>query len=260
MNHTYKYAQFYLNNPETLRLALQEVVLTEMDTVVEIGPGQGVITSYLVKKVQTCLAYEVDINLTTTLSALEKKHPNLKIFWQDFLTSSLPETPYKIVSNIPFNLTRPIFEKIILHTQLATNITIFVQKEVAIKITKGDKGNTLLSTFINSFYHSKIIKDFSRTEFTPPAHVDVSLLQMVLKNTTTILERKNYLEFLSTVFASPNNPIKIRLKKLFTYNQIKRLSKNLKISLELPPFRISTEQYIQLFNLYNELNIPKPPI
>lgn len=253
-NKIFQFAQFNFRDKQIVQKAFSDLPFDENDTIVEIGPGQGLITEIILKKAKVCLAFEIDKSLAPQLNKMVENNTNLKIVWGDFLSSSLPNYPYKIVSNIPFNLTRPILEKIITHLILPDLIILVMQTEVCEKIARKQNENTLLSAFIGTFYQAKILNNFDRKDFQPPAHVNVSLLQMKQINNTENFDRKKYLDFLTTIFENPGQNTKQRLKKLFTYPQIKRLTLELKLPVNEAPYKLSSEQFKKLFLLHQKLN------
>lgn len=247
-------AQFQFKNSATVKEFISLIPLNNNDLVLEIGPGLGAITKILTPLCKDVIAIECDLTCKETLNEIGKQNTNLHLVWQDFLTYSLPKTPYKIISNIPFNLTRKILQKIVTSENIPSVFCLVLQTEVSEKICRKDNEHSLLSAYIQNFYHLKIIKTFQRHDYHPPAHVDTVALLMEMKQEAPLLNKNDFFQFLSTSFDSPGQPLKSRLKKHFTFNQLKKISANLKINLDGPPHLLSSKNWLNLFELYQKLN------
>lgn len=251
---TLELAQFHFKNETIVNELIKLIPLNNTDLVIEIGPGLGVITKTMAPLVKELVTIELDKTREIDLAPLLKLHTNCQIYWMDFLNFTLPKSPYKVVSNIPFNQTRKILQKIITSGNLPSLICLILQTEVSEKICRPEKEHTTLSAHIQTFYNCNPIKTFQRTDFTPPAHVNTVALLMELKNDPPPINKELYFNFIETSFENPGQPLKNRLKKHFTFKQIKRISADLKLNLDLPPHTLTTTNWLNLFNLYQQLN------
>ena len=142
-----------------------------VDTVVEIGPGLGTLTSTLFKNFDKVIAIELDNRLAENLP---KSFPgtNLEVIRGDILEydfSSIKE-PYVIAGNIPYYITSPIIEKVLTCVPSPKRVVLLIQKEVAERILS-DK-ETVLSLFVKNrarVFAGPVVK---AEEFTPPPKVD----------------------------------------------------------------------------------------
>ena len=250
---TFELAQFHFRDEKVVQDFISKIPLKSTHTVVEIGPGQGMITKNLAPIFKEVLAIEIDESNKKILSDLCHKYSNINLIWHDFLTYSLPIKPYQVIANIPFNITRKILQKIVTADVLPEVLCLVIQKEVSDKICRPENEHTLLSAYIQNFYQCKIIKTFQRNDYQPPAHVDTVGLLLELKANQPSIDKIEFFNFISIAFDSPGQPLKNRLKKHFTFNQLKRISSNLKINLASPPFTLSTDNWKLLFETYQEL-------
>ena len=116
-------SQNYINNQQLVNKLLEFVDFEPIKTILEIGPGKGIITNVLIKQNKKIIAIEADQKL---FSELQKKYANvtnLSLIHTDFLKYTTPNEPFIIVSNIPFNITASIIRKITgeqskLHTEI----------------------------------------------------------------------------------------------------------------------------------------------
>lgn len=141
---------------------------------VEIGPGLGFLTSSLLKRFKKVVAVEVDERLAENLP---KSFPgkNLEVIRGDFLEYNLDfDEKYVIAGNIPYYITSPILEKVLMADVLAERVVLLMQKEVAERILS--EKETVLSLFVKN--RAAVIAGpvVSRGEFTPPPKVDSQVL------------------------------------------------------------------------------------
>src|SRR3989344_7206331 len=128
-----KYSQNFLVDPNLVDKLLDLVSLSKEDTVLEIGAGEGIITKALLDKCKKVIAYEIDKQLVKNLNNKFFNQNNLELRNEDFLNQTLPKFPYKVFSNIPFNVTSAVIKKLTLGENSPQEAYLIVQKEAAIK-------------------------------------------------------------------------------------------------------------------------------
>ena len=162
--------------------------ISKDDVVLEIGAGDGRLTKYLVdaKKVY---AVEIDKRLIPKLE--EKNMPNVEIINKDILDFGFPKDVNKIIGNLPYELSSPITEKILLflNSQLHSGVknllaVLMYQREFAERMTTfpGLKDYSRLSVLVNYYADCEIIKNIPKGVFRPPPKVDSSLVKIVPKD------------------------------------------------------------------------------
>ena len=124
--------QNFLKDEHVLQTIANVIEPNENDIILEIGPGKGALTKYLIQKKSQYLAYEIDERMQSILTKLTDH-----IVWKDFLTCNLQQDLENIVydqiyvvANIPYYITTPIINKVISETSVDEMI-VMVQKEVA---------------------------------------------------------------------------------------------------------------------------------
>ncbi|MBU1179662.1 16S rRNA (adenine(1518)-N(6)/adenine(1519)-N(6))-dimethyltransferase, partial [Patescibacteria group bacterium] len=136
--------QNFLVNKGIVEKIIKAGELSKKDTVLEIGPGLGVLTEELVKKAGKVIAVEKDKKLYELLRERFKNALNLKLINADVLHYSLPTTHHKLVANIPYNITGKIFRKFLSGESRPQMLVVMVQKEVGEKLL-GKKSKSMLS-------------------------------------------------------------------------------------------------------------------
>lgn len=253
-------SQNFLTSQNLVSDLLHKTSITKEDIVYEIGSGLGTITQVLAKNCKKVVAIELDYKLYSEFSKTLKDQPNVEIRKEDFLTTKLPETPYKVFSNIPFNLTASIIKKLIWANNPPVDSYLFVQKEAANKYLGLPYGKgTQMSTLIKPWFELSVIHNFNKFDFKPVPNVDIVLIRIKrLEQPAVSIENKNvYQDFVSYSFNAWKPNVKEALAKIFTDEQFQRLSKNLKFPISVKPSELSFEQWLGLFN-YFQTNISGP--
>jgi 16S rRNA (adenine1518-N6/adenine1519-N6)-dimethyltransferase len=184
--------QHFLNSKHVLGQIITAAHLTKGETVLEIGPGTGVLTEALLEDGVTVIAIEKDhraIELLRTKFEVATQNGRLKVIEGDVLDAKLfeKESPngstvkllnssYAIVANIPYYITGAILEKFLAHEPRPQHMTLLVQKEVAERIVEGKE--SILSISVKAFGTPKLIAVVPRDAFTPPPNVDSAILSI----------------------------------------------------------------------------------
>lgn len=163
------------------------------DLVVEIGPGNGIITSELAHRARVVLAIEKDPVLARKLKSKFSHRKNIKIIQQNFLKYGLSQTKYKVFANIPFNITaRLMRQNFFTPNRFARHhpeeAYLIMQRETAQKYA-GTHVECQLSILLKPWFHCEISRTFCRDEFTPVPNVDVVLLHMRSRKELLISKR-----------------------------------------------------------------------
>lgn len=150
------------------------------DTVVEIGPGLGTLTTLLVEKAQQVIALEYD-------EALARQLPNrvpsktLHVEHADCLTFDYTSLPagYKVVANIPYYLTSNLLRVLAESANSPEVIALLVQKEVAERVAAQPGAMSLLSVSVQLYYTAQLGQIVPAELFTPPPKVDSQIIKLV---------------------------------------------------------------------------------
>ncbi len=245
--HRKAYSQNFVKNPAIIRYILSLVDIPAEYTVVEVGPGRGIITQELVKT-HPVLAVEKDPELA---KELQETLPEAEILTKDILKTSLPKTPYWVVSNPPFQ----IFSQLIKHILFAPNepegMLIFGQQEAVERIV-GKTETSYTSVILNSFYLTDIPHTFARTDFTPVPGVEVVLLRATKIPTKLWQHKSDYERFVHQGFTAQKANLGKNLSKVFTFEQWKRLAKTFRFATTIQPADLSIDQWKGIFTYYRD--------
>ena len=181
--------QNFLIDELTLDKIIETANLTEKDTILEVGPGIGTLTSELSKKVKMVYAVEKDRAMVEILKETLKDCKNVKIIQDDILKFDgekygLESKKYKIVANIPYYLTSPLIRKFLETKNGPTDMTLMIQKEVALRICSNPPRMTLLSVSVQIYAEPQIASFVSKECFLPKPKVDSAILKIISQNFT----------------------------------------------------------------------------
>lgn len=224
--------------------------------VLEIGPGMGVLTKYLLKKDITTHVIEID---RESVEFLKNNFLNLadRIIEQDFLKYDLSlvfkDRPFAIIGNFPYNIsTQIVFKTLELRHQIPEFSGMF-QKEVAQRICskEGSKVYGILSVLTQAFYDAEYLFTVPPTVFNPPPKVESGVLRLRRKENYTLpCDEKLLFKVVKTGFQQRRKTLRNSLKTL-------NLSDNLKANTIFGqrPEQLSVAEFIDLTTLIqNDVN------
>jgi 16S rRNA (adenine1518-N6/adenine1519-N6)-dimethyltransferase len=182
--------QNFLKSKAVVARMTQKADVKEGDIIVEIGPGKGILTKLLLEKGATVFAIEKDDLLFGLLEQelsiyIQKK--KLFLIHADVLDVSIEKTlrveniahqPYKLIANIPYNITGEILRKFLEKDLQPSLIALLVQKEVAERITVKDGKESILSISIKVYGEPSYAFTVKRELFSPAPHVDSAVLMI----------------------------------------------------------------------------------
>jgi 16S rRNA (adenine1518-N6/adenine1519-N6)-dimethyltransferase len=156
--------------------------------VLEVGPGMGVLTQFLVNKQRLVKVVEVDFE---SVAYLREAYPSLEdhIIEDDFLKMNLERVfegkQFVLTGNYPYNISSQIFFKMLDNKNLIPCCTGMIQKEVAERIAAGPGSKTygILSVLIQAWYHVEYLFTVSETVFNPPPKVKSAVIRMTRNET-----------------------------------------------------------------------------
>ena len=152
------------------------------DTVVEVGPGLGVLTRALAEKAGKVVSVELDRNMVALLRETMAGVPNVAIVERDILDtppeSLVGESNYKVVANLPYYITSPVLRHFLESTHQPQSLVVMVQKEVARQIVARPPETSLLSVAIQFFGTPRIVSYVPAGAFYPPPKVASAILRI----------------------------------------------------------------------------------
>ncbi len=226
--------QHFLIDKTVLRRIVSAADLTPEDIVVEVGPGLGILTQELAKRVAKVVAVELDVQLVEGLRRTLTSFGNVFIVNADILAvtpSQLLEEhsgqgSYKVVANLPYYITSPVLRHFLEASLKPKLMVVMVQKEVGEAITASSGKMSLLSLSVQFYAKPKIVAHVSARSFYPPPKVDSVILRLDLlpQPAVAVEDISAFFEVIRRGFSSPR----------------KQLRNSLALGLGLPVSRVAS--------------------
>ncbi len=242
--------QHFLNDENIASKIADSLSYENYKNILEIGPGMGVLTKYLLKKDIITHVIEID---TESVDFLKANYLNLndRIIEKDFLKYDLKEIfndePFAVIGNFPYNISSQILFKTLEMRDQIPEFSGMFQKEVALRICskEGSKVYGILSVLTQAFYEAEYLFTVPPHVFNPPPKVDSGVLFLKRKENHTLpCDETLFFKVVKTGFQQRRKTLRNSLK---TFN----LSDNLKANaiFDLRPEQLSVEQFIILTQL-----------
>lgn len=243
--------QNYLVNKSLVKKLIEDISIKENEHVIEIGPGKGIITRELVTHSKRVTVVEYD---TEHVSSLKQKDfgKKIEIVHADFLTYKLPDQPFLVVANPPFNITSAILKKCITTELIPERIFLVMQKEAVDRFI-GASYHTQMSVLINTMYDSDIVHTFERSDFSPVPSVDTCFISFILKNNFPSESRKMFFDLVTYAFSRQKAYAFKNMEQLFTYKQWKTMGKQYKFPVKIAIGDISCDQWMGIYSVFKKL-------
>jgi len=208
-----RFGQNFLQDENILNKIVKEINPQPDDLIIEIGPGYGTLTQKLFSAAENLIAVEIDNELA---EELKSKFPNLQLLNEDFLETDLSkftseEKKFRIVGNIPYNITSPILFKLIKNNKLIKDAVFMVQLEVAKRMTAniGTKDYGILAVILKYFTRTNLSFKISPNVFYPKPKVYSALVHIQFKEIEqTEEEQRLFIEIVKAAFGNRRKILK----------------------------------------------------
>ncbi len=239
--------QHFLKDESIASAIADTLNLQGYDDVLEIGPGMGVLTKYLLEKPINTYVIEID---TESVTYLDENYPKLKdkIISKDFLKYNINEIfegkQFAIIGNFPYNISTQIVFRALEYRDQIPEFAGMFQKEVAERICekKGSKTYGILSVLAQAFYDAEYLFTVNEDVFIPPPKVKSGVLRLRRKEDYSLpCSEKLFFRVVKTAFQQRRKTLRNSLKTL-------NLSDNLREDeiFNLRPEQLSVAQFIEL--------------
>ena len=251
-----KFGQNFLKDDTVLR-KIVEAMPNNTNKLVEIGPGLGDLTKFLVD-VKSVEAFEVDTDLCKLLQSRFKKEIDTKrlhLNCGDVLQawkSSLVDEPYDLVANLPYYIATNIILKA-LADPMCKNILVMVQLEVAEKFCAkmGERVFGSLGVITQSVGTADIVTKVPPTAFEPQPKID-SAVFLIQKNADR--SDKDFEDMLRVAFKQPRKTLMKNLSSVYEKTLLQEAFSELNLTLTIRPHQVSTSDYHQLYKITGSLD------
>ena len=227
------FGQHFLNRPDIAQNIANSLSRIEEvgQRVLEVGPGQGMLTQYLVNNHVNLVAVEADKDM---VSVLNKKYPPLssgdnssekgsvRIEFADFMQYNLAKAfdnqSFCLIGNFPYNISSQIIFKMLDHKDLIPEMVGMFQKEVADRVIskEGSKVYGVISLLVQAFYEGELLFDVDKSCFSPPPKVQSAVIRLKRKDNLQLgCDEKLFKNVVKTAFNQRRKMLRNTMKPLF---------------------------------------------
>ncbi len=258
--------QHFLTNEDVVECILAAAELSKDDTVIEVGPGMGILTTRIAKIASNVIAVELDSKLVKALLKYKTDFPNIRVVHGDILKFKPPQlleyrlnptkffSGYKVVANLPYYITNPILYHFLASPQKPLLMVLMVQKEVGEAMVAMPGKMSFLSVSTQLYSKPQIIRHVLAEDFYPVPKVDSVVLRLDVYR-TPLIDSCNVEDFFHIVhcgFRAPRKQIhnSLALALEIPSSQIQILLKEASIEPKRRPETLSLQEWKQLYKVF----------
>lgn len=222
--------------------------------VLEVGPGMGVLTRFLVPKERDVKVVEID---RESVAYLNENFPKLRdnIIGDDFLRMDLSVLfggrPFVLTGNYPYDISSQIFFKMLDNKELIPCCTGMIQREVAQRIASqpGNKAYGILSVLIQAWYDVEYLFTVDENVFNPPPKVKSAVIRMTRNGVTDIgCDERLFKRVVKTVFNQRRKMLRVSLRQIFS-DAAPSLDFYAQDIMTKRPEQLTVGQFVELTNI-----------
>jgi len=183
--------QHFLKDPRTVQRIVEALDPRADETIVEIGPGTGALTSALVERAGRVIAVEFDQKLEPLLRERFAEFENFKLLMGDALTTDFcaaiqPARQARLAANLPYNISTAILQRLIAQRECITEMVVMLQREVVERVLApaGSSERGFLSVLVEAYAETERLFDVAPGAFRPPPKVWSSVMRLTFRQRT----------------------------------------------------------------------------
>lgn len=252
------FGQHFLNSDRIAEQIVNSLLLTdETSQVLEVGPGRGMLTRFLIEQPARLLVVEADQEMVLYLN---KYFPQLKnqIVNADFLKVPLDKVmdgqPFSLIGNFPYNISSQIVFKMLEYRELIPEMVGMFQKEVAERIIAppGDKVYGIISVLTQAHYTGKYLFTVDKSKFNPPPRVQSAVIRLQRREKSLIepLYELLFSKIVKQAFGQRRKMMRNTMKSFLKDDPILQEE-----SFKRRPEQLSVEDFVELTHIiYEKIN------
>lgn len=258
--------QNFLINQNVVDSIIDNSNITKEDLVIEIGPGLGTLTRFLLEKANKVICVELDKNMIKILKDRFKLYDNIEILNNDILKTDLNKIikeqkqnneikNVKIVANLPYYITTPIIMKLLESNLDINSITVMIQKEVADRLIEipGGKNTGAITYAIYYYCTSEKILEVENNSFIPEPEVTSEVIKLNIRKNPPIEVKNKELLFniIKKAFMQRRKTLLnslVNSKVFLNKEDVIKVLKELNIDINIRPEKLTLDEFAQIAN------------
>jgi len=248
--------QNFLKDKAVAKRIVDCLALSQADTVIEIGPGTGALTEYLIESGAQVYGVDIDSRMINFLAQKYSKAANFETIHSDILdfdfNAYCSDGKIKIIGNLPYHLSSPILEKLCEIHECIEVAVLTIQKEVALRLAASVDSSdySSITIFVSNYCRAELMFDLGRLQFHPPPRVVSTVVKLIFFE-QPIVAVEQYSIIRNLVQKAFSQRRKMMINSLIKNLSIKReeavnLLTDVGIDPQARPQNISLQQYIKL--------------
>ncbi len=243
--------QHFLKSERALRTIVESGEIKANETVLEIGPGRGALTEKLLVAGAKIIAVEKDDELFVSLEEKFKKeieNEKLTLIHADILDFESINEPYKLIANIPYNITGAILEKFLSADNQPERMVLLVQKEVAERIVARDDKESILSISVKTYGTPRYVEKVLAGSFAPAPKVDSAIISVenISKDFFQNFPEKDFFDLLHAGFKSKRKKLSSNLSTICDKIKVVKVFEKLNLDQNIRAEKVSVEIWQKL--------------
>src|SRR5271165_3890200 len=243
-------SQNHLRSPEAARQFLTAVRLPPDGLCLEVGAGEGILTTRLAAMTGEVIAYEIDEHLALRLRTRVGGRPNVRVVVGDFLSARPPSRSFQVVGNAPFSLTAPIIDWCLRASRM-TSATLITQLEYARKRTGGYGRWSQLTISTWPQIRWELRGTIPRTEFRPVPRVDAGILHLERRPEPLVSPARQaaYRRLVQAGFSGVGGSVQASLWRTYPADRVAAACASAGLERRTVVAYVSPDQWIEIFRL-----------
>ena len=251
--------QHFLKDEGIARRIADSLELSERTPVLEIGPGMGVLTKYLINNPNADFTVvEID---KESVAYLNEHYPELRVIDGDFLKMRLDQVypdGLCVIGNFPYNISSQIFFKVLEYRDLVPQVVGMIQKEVAERLAEppGSRTYGILSVLLQAYYDIEYLFTVDENVFAPPPKVKSAVIRLKRNSRKSLdCDEKLFFTVVKTAFNQRRKQLRNSLKPLLPKKDDAAEPK----ILDYRPEQLGVEDFVELTNYVARRQADNPP-
>ena len=236
-----RFGQNFLRDTNAINRILSNIAPAKNQLIIEVGPGQGALTTGLVSSGCDLTLIEIDRNLSDSLSTI---FPSSRLINEDVLTfdfAELGEGPFRVVGNLPYNISTPLLFKLFADRARFTDMHFMLQSEVVNRMTAqpSTRDYGRLSVMVQLYSEVEKLFEVPPEAFSPKPKVRSAIVRLKIRD-HSIEKPARLEEVLKTAFSARRKTVRNALRKLLKENELIELG----INPSWRPENLTPEQFM----------------